>query len=111
MGRTELRPERITRRAVVGWDGFFSTRAKWRFLKSGCRSALLTTPTLSERRFIAKYQESPSFLSQEVHQKDSRCKHQKKGCRSSALEITHSQVCQYRTYKVDSDSNTCHYRK
>ena len=33
-------PERITRRAVVGWDGNFSTRAKWRFLKSQCRSAL-----------------------------------------------------------------------
>jgi hypothetical protein len=29
-------PEKITRRAVIGWDGIFSTRAKRRFLKSGC---------------------------------------------------------------------------
>jgi hypothetical protein len=32
---------------LVGTE-FFSTRAKWRFLKSECRITLLTTPTLSE---------------------------------------------------------------
>ncbi len=38
-------------KASRGWLGVFSTRAKWRFSLSDCRTSLLTTPTLSERRF------------------------------------------------------------
>jgi hypothetical protein len=52
MGRTEsdLRGLKASR---VGWDRGISTRAKWRFLRSGCRTTRLTRPTLSERRFVA----------------------------------------------------------
>jgi hypothetical protein len=41
--------------ASLGWNGIHSTRAKWRFSQSACRSVLencLTPPTLSERRFF-----------------------------------------------------------
>ena len=38
---------------------FSSTRAKWRFSKSGCRTTPLTTPTLSERRYYATYIKTP----------------------------------------------------